>query len=72
MRTTLSNDQLTPEAAKAIASYHSDIVSEVEKAVANNKVVVVGMAANPFVKKARTALKEENTEYKYIEIGGYL
>ena len=71
MRTTLSNDKLTPEAAKAISTYHSDVVTEVAKAVESNKVVVVGMGVNPFVKKARKALEEEKVEFKYIEIGGY-
>ncbi len=71
MRKTLSNERLTPEAAKAISTYHSDVVNEVAKAVESNKVVVVGMVANPHVKKARKALDGEKVEFKYIEIGGY-
>lgn len=71
MRTTLSNDKLAPEAAKAIHSYHSEVVTEVATTVENNKVVVVGMAGNPFVKKARKALEEGKIEYKYLEIGSY-
>ncbi|MES2527023.1 MAG: glutaredoxin domain-containing protein [Bdellovibrionota bacterium] len=72
MRTTLSNDSLTPEAAKAISSYHSGIVSEVADAVEKNKVVVVGMVANPFVKRARKALEASNVPFKYIEVGSYV
>lgn len=72
MRTTLSNDKLTPEAAKAIGSFHAATVTEVAKAVESNKIVVVGMVGNPFVKKARKALEAEKVEFKYIEIGGYL
>jgi glutaredoxin-related protein len=72
MRTTLPNDKLNPEAAKAISTYHAEYVNEVSKAVEANKVVVVGMSGNPFVKKARTALENEKVEFKYIEIGGYL
>jgi monothiol glutaredoxin len=72
MRKILSNDNLDPAAALAIASYHSSVVEEVSQAIASNKVVVVGMAANPFVKKACKALEEKNISYKYLGYGGYL
>jgi glutaredoxin-related protein len=72
MRKVLSNESLSPEAAKAIASYHSSVVDEVASAVTKNKVVVVGMSANPFVKKACKALEEKNITYKYLGYGGYL
>lgn len=72
MRTTLSNDKLTPEAAKLISSFHSSVVNEVMSSVESNAVVVVGMAGNPFVKKARKALDEAKVEFKYIEIGSYM
>ncbi len=72
MRTTLSNDRLTPEAGKAISSYHSSVVGEVANAVEKNKVVVVGMSVNPFVKRARKALEAANVQYKYIEVGSYV
>ncbi len=72
MRTTLSSDKLTPEAAKAITSFHSGTVNDVVKAVESNPVVVVGMAGNPFVIKARKALDEAKVEFKYIEIGSYV
>lgn len=72
MRNTLNDDRLTPEAAQAISSFHSDVVNEVSTAIKNNKVVVVGMAGNPHVKQARKALEAEKTEFKYIEIGSYM
>lgn len=72
MRKVLSNEHLSPEAAKAIASYHASVVDEVIQAVAAHKVVVVGMAGNPFVKKACKALEEKNITYKYLGYGGYL
>lgn len=71
-RITLSNDKLTSEAATAIAGFHSNVVTEVSKAVESNSVVVVGMASNPFVKKARKALDEAKIEYKYLEYGSYV
>jgi len=72
MRKVLSNEHLSPQAAQSIASYHSSVVDEVAHAVATHKVVVVGMRANPFVKKACQALEEKNITYKYLGYGGYL
>ena len=72
MRTTLSNEKLTPEAARAIGSFHSGVVNDIVKAVESHPVVVIGMAGNPFCKKARKSLEEAKTEFKYIEIGGYM
>lgn len=72
MREVLANDHLGPEAAAAISSYHAGVVKEVKDAVTSNKIVVVGMSQNPFVKKARKALGEANMTFKYLEYGGYL
>lgn len=70
-RVTLANDQLLPEAAKAIGSFHADVVKEVSSAVSSNKIVVVGMAHNPFVGKARKALKEAGIPFTYLQYGNY-
>lgn len=71
MRNVLSENQLDPKAATFIQNYHANEVREVQKAVGENKIVVVGMAQNPFVKKARTLLNEKQVEFKYLEYGGY-
>lgn len=70
-RPVLSSDKLSPEVAAYIASYHQKTVSEVANTVATNKVVVVGMGINPFVKKARAALTEAGVAFKYLEYGNY-
>jgi glutaredoxin-related protein len=70
-RVTLSNDQLLPEAAKTIGSFHADVVKEVSTTVSTNKVVVVGMAHNPFVGKARKALHEAGIPFTYLQYGSY-
>ena len=72
MRPTLQNSQLHSDAAKTMANYHRDVVSEIEKAVAQNEWVIVGMSGNPFVKKARNHLTSKNLNFKYIEHGSYL
>jgi len=61
----------TPHAASKIAGFQSDLVKSVETALTDHSVVVVGMAWNPHVPKAREALKEANIEHHYIEVGSY-
>ncbi len=62
----------TPTAAGAQAAFHADVVAEVSKAVARDPVVVVGMATNPFVGKARKALESAGVSHTYLGYGGYL
>jgi glutaredoxin-related protein len=70
-RPVLSSEKLAPGVATYIAAYHQKTVSEVASAVATNKIVVVGMGINPFVKKARAALSEAGMDFKYLEYGNY-
>jgi glutaredoxin-related protein len=50
----------------------ANIVREVQAAVAAHAVVVVGMAQNPFPRKARKLLDAQGTPYHYLEYGSYL
>lgn len=70
-RAVLASENVTTEALASINGFHPEVVSEVASAVTTFKVVVVGMAMNPFVKKACKALKEAGVEFKYLEYGGY-
>ncbi|MFJ2987146.1 glutaredoxin domain-containing protein [Collimonas sp. NPDC087041] len=54
-----------------IANDNADIIVEVKAAIASNPVVVVGMAQNPFPKKARAALAAAKVPYTYLEYGSY-
>ena len=56
----------------AVESWQQAIVQEVKSAVAAHAVVVVGMAINPFVKKARKALDDAGVAHHYLEYGSYL
>jgi glutaredoxin-related protein len=68
----LLGDEHTSDHVRAqISSFHADIVTEVSTAVARDAVVVVGMATNPFVKKARAALTTAGIEFTYLEYGSY-
>jgi glutaredoxin-related protein len=44
----------------------------VQAAIAANDVVIVGMAQNPFPRKARKLLDAAAVPYKYLRYGSYL
>ena len=71
-RNILDTAMIHPAIREFIASYKADIISEVTEAIAKNSVVVVGMAQNPFPKKARKALDAQEIAYQYLEYGSYL
>ncbi|PFH11545.1 glutaredoxin-related protein [Collimonas sp. PA-H2] len=71
-RNVLDEAQIHPAIRQTITDKNADIVHEVQEAIANNKVVVVGMTQNPFPRKARKALDAISASYKYLEYGSYL
>ncbi len=70
-RPLLSDDKRSPAVAEALAGFHRDVVDQVRTAVERDPVVVVGMAQNPFVKRARQALTEAGVQFTYLEYGSY-
>jgi glutaredoxin-related protein len=70
-RQILAEEHIHPAIRQAISEQHADIVREVQDAIAGNDVVVVGMAHNPFPKKARKSLDAISAPYKYLEYGNY-
>jgi glutaredoxin-related protein len=71
-RAILGEARTHPAIREQVAASHADIVGEVEAAVAANDVVVVGMAQNPFPRKARRLLDRAGIPYRYLEYGSYL
>ena len=71
-RNILDEVHIHPAIRQAISDSQADIVNEVRTAVAANDVVVVGMAQNPFPKKARKLLERHGVAFKYLEYGNYL
>jgi monothiol glutaredoxin len=71
-RKILDEAQMHPAIRDKVANAHADIVGEVTAAIDANKVVIVGMAQNPHVKRARAALDAANIKYAYLEYGSYL
>lgn len=71
-RAILDETQIHPAARASIGGKHGDIVREVQAAIAAQQVVVVGMALNPFPRKARKILDVLGTPYTYLQYGSYL
>jgi glutaredoxin-related protein len=55
-----------------MAEYHADFVDEIGRALQEHDVVVVGMAQNPHVQRARRALDDAGIAHHYIGHGSYL
>lgn len=71
-RPILTPTALSAEALQSINSFHPEVIKEVSEAVAKFPVVVVGMAQNIFVKKAKRALDGAGIKYTYLEYGNYM
>ena len=70
-RQILDESRIHPAIREQIATHEQAIVQEVQAALQKNAVVVVGMAMNPFPKKACKALDAAGVTYKYLEYGNY-
>jgi glutaredoxin-related protein len=70
-RTTLEEGRLHPAIRDKVANLNADIVHNVQAAAASNPVLVVGMAGNPFVRKARKILNDAGIAYHYLQYGSY-
>lgn len=70
-RRVLSDDHLHPAIRERVVHHHADIVHNVQAAVNANPVLVVGMAGNPFCRKARKALTAAGITFHYLEYGSY-
>lgn len=72
MRNFLSSEEMTPEASKAVESFHSKVVQEVAATTKSQEWVVVGMGWNPLVGKAKRLLEARGKSFKYLGYGNYL
>lgn len=70
-RAILEESRIHPAIRERVAGLHADIVAEVQAAVAASDVVVVGMAQNPFPRRARRALDAAGVAYRYLGYGSY-
>jgi len=70
-RTILEEARLHPAIRERVATLNADIVHNVQAAAGSNPVLVVGMAGNPHVRRARKALQGAGIAHHYLEYGSY-
>jgi monothiol glutaredoxin len=70
-RNVLPETRIHPAIRDKIAGYHHEMIEEVEAAIAQHAVVVVGMKQNPHPRHARKALKAKGIPFHYLEYGSY-
>ena len=70
-RSILEESRLHPTIREKVANLHADIVHNVQAAAASNRILVVGMALNLSVRRARRRLDAAGLAYHYLEFGGY-
>ncbi len=70
-RPVLDESRIHPAIRERLATHQQAIVKEVQAAVAQHAVVVVGMGLNPFPKKARKLLDAAGIAYHYLGYGNY-
>ena len=71
-RHVLDEAKIHSGARAKVSDHQRAIVEEVQHAIRDHPVVIVGMAQNPFPKKARKLLDGAGIAYKYLEYGSYL
>jgi len=70
-RSILDESLIHPAIRERVASHQAARVQEVQAAVRQHAVVVVGMAQNPYPRKARKALDAAGVPYHYLSYGSY-
>jgi monothiol glutaredoxin len=70
-RPVLAESAIHPHIRQRIAEHHLPVVQQVQTAIAQHAMVVVGLSGNPYVGKARKALAAAGLAYTYIEFGSY-
>jgi glutaredoxin-related protein len=71
-RPVLDESAIHPAVRQQVATLHADLLAEVQSAIASHAVVVLGMAGNPFVRKARKALDAAGVPHHDLDYGSYL
>ena len=71
-RRVLPPSRVHPAIESKVSGHHADVIDEVEAAVAKHAVVVVGMAQNPYPRRACKLLTAKGIEHTYLEYGSYL
>jgi glutaredoxin-related protein len=70
-RLILDESRLHPAVRERVANLHAEIVHNVQAATQSHPVLVVGMAGNPFCRKARRLLDAAGQPHHYLSYGSY-
>ena len=70
-RPFLDESATHPAIRQRIAEHHLPVIQQVQTAITQHSVVVVGLSGNPFVGKARKALTAAGVAHDYLELGSY-
>lgn len=71
-RNILEPNRIHASIQNTVSNYQHEIMNEVIAAVQKHDIVIVGMATNPHVKKARKLLTAAQFPFTYLEYGSYL
>lgn len=71
LRTCIDDALIHPAIRDKIKNWHADIIHNVQAASQSHAVLVVGMAQNPFCRRARKALESAGVPFRYLEYGSY-
>ena len=66
-RPILDETHTHPAIRQTLQGWHADTLREVQQAVAQHPVLVIGMAQNPFCSRARKALDAAGIAHQYLE-----
>jgi monothiol glutaredoxin len=70
-RQILEESRLHPAIRDFVANRHADIVHNVQAAASSNPILVVGMAGNMAVRRARRLLDAAGLAHHYLGFGSY-
>ena len=71
-RYILDEAKIHPVAKQQIEDNYRSFLEEVISTVERDEIVVIGMAQNPYCKKACKILEKNNIQFTYLEYGSYL
>jgi len=71
-RNVLPESHIHPAIRDRVTGRNSDILAEVQAAIAEHTVVVVGMSQNPNPMKACRILKSKGVDHVFLSYGSYL
>ena len=71
-RALLDEAHIHPAVRAFVAGHQAGVVAEVQAAVRDPAVVVVGMRTNPYPRRARKALAAAGVAHHYLEYGSYV